>query len=495
MTAMTLAALLPESTDALQPITGVAIDSRRVQAGDLFLAVPGHDGKHGLDYLQQALAHGAVAVAYDPAGARALPGASVPMVAVPGLGACAGELASRFYGQPSQSLFCVGITGTDGKTSTAYLLAQALDALAQPCAYIGTIGVGRVGRLQTATHTTPDAASLHRTLAQMRAQGAQAAALEVSSHALDQDRVAGVDFDVAVLTNITRDHLDYHGTLEAYIAAKRKLFERAEVKTVVLNQDDPQGRQWALSLPARAQRIVYGIDGEPCSAHYVIGRDLDLTPHGMTLTADTHCGRVTLHSPLLGRFNAYNLLAVLAVLLARGVDLEHAARALAQLSTVPGRIEGFRGARAQPLVVVDYAHTPDALAQILQAVRAHCQGQLIAVFGCGGDRDTGKRPLMGAVAAQLADAVIVTDDNPRSEAPQAITDAIVAGIALDARARVQVIHDRAEAIARAVARAQANDVVVVAGKGHETTQTYGAEVRAFSDRAFVAELLGSEVAA
>ncbi len=471
-------------------VTGIELDSRRVSPGDLFLACSGR-GTHGLAHLEQAVSRGAAAVAWEPVAGSAEPDTVVPQVAVPNLSARAGEIAARFYGQPSARMFCVGVTGTDGKTSTTYLIAQALDRLSVPCAYIGTIGVGRVGALGDATHTTPDAVSLQRNVAAMRSEGAQALAMEVSSHALDQARIAGMHFDVAVLTNITRDHLDYHGTVERYAAAKRRLFERTELSSVVLNRDDAQGAQWAATQRGKAQVIVYGLDGDKPQTDHVIGRDLQLTPEGIALTLETSWGRAPLCSRLLGRFNAYNLMAAAAVLLARGHALDSVVAALAQSKTVPGRIEGYRGALVAPLVVVDYAHTPDALRQILSAVRAHAPGRVICVFGCGGDRDRGKRPLMGGAVEQLADVSIITDDNPRSEDASAISADVLAGFSDSARASVQIIHDRATAIRTAVAQAGRDDVVVVAGKGHEETQTYGAEVRAFSDREFVANLVGA----
>ncbi|MFP5306859.1 MAG: Mur ligase family protein, partial [Gammaproteobacteria bacterium] len=283
-----------------------------------------------------------------------------------------------------------------------------------------------------------------------------------------------------------------------YAAAKRKLFERAELSSIVLNRDDSYGARWAVDfsrLRSPVPRLtVYGLDGElPRGPAYVIGRDLQLTPSGIRFTLDTSWGRAQLDSRLLGRFNAYNLMAAAAALLARGIALERVVSALAQSRTVPGRIEGFRGPKAKPLVVVDYAHTPDALRQILTALRAHTPGRLTCVFGCGGDRDRGKRPLMGAVAAELADAVIVTDDNPRGEKPESIIEDILAGIPrlTPHASRLTVIHDRAEAIRQAVATASERDVVVVAGKGHEQTQTYGTELRPFSDREFAAGLVGA----
>ncbi|MEQ1439918.1 UDP-N-acetylmuramoyl-L-alanyl-D-glutamate--2,6-diaminopimelate ligase [Fontimonas sp. SYSU GA230001] len=472
-------------------VAGVEIDSRRVSPGDLFLACRGRD-THGLSHLDEAVERGAAAVAWEPAAGWAEPEAGIPEIAVPNLSARAGEIAARFYGRPSERMFCVGVTGTDGKTSTAYLIAQALDRLRLPCAYIGTIGVGRLGALGAATHTTPDPVSLQRCVAELHDGGARALAMEVSSHALDQNRIAGMHFDVAVLTNITRDHLDYHGTIERYAAAKRRLFERPDLSTRVLNRDDAFGALWAEELDGGPEAVVYGLDGEvPQRGAWVIGRALRLTPQGIHFVLDTSWGRADLSSRLLGRFNAYNLMAAAGALLAKGIALDAVAAALAQSHTVPGRIEGFRGPSARPLVVVDYAHTPDALRQILGAVRAHAPGRLYCVFGCGGDRDRGKRPLMGAVAAELADALIVTDDNPRSEDPQAIAAQIVAGIPAHLRHKAQIVHDRRGAIRGAVGAATADDVVVVAGKGHETTQTYGAEVRMHSDRDFVAELVGA----
>lgn len=474
-------------------VAGVETDSRRVSPGDLFLACSGR-GTHGLAHLDQAIERGAAAVAWEPAAGWSQPQVDVPEIAVPRLSARAGEIAARFFNRPSQRMFCTGVTGTDGKTSTAYLVAQALDRLGLPCAYIGTIGSGRVGALQASTHTTPDAVSLQRRVAALRDEGAQALAMEVSSHALDQSRIAGMHFDVAVLTNITRDHLDYHGTVEAYAAAKRRLFELPDLTAVVLNRDDAHGAAWTTALETRAQRIVYGLDGPvPAGDAHVIGRELRLGADGIEMALDTSWGSATLRSRLLGRFNAYNLMATLGVLLARGAALKTAVDALAQVQTVPGRIEAFRGPAAAPLIVVDYAHTPEALRQILSAVRAHARGRLYCVFGCGGDRDRGKRPLMGAAAASLADHLIVTDDNPRSESPQAIVGEILAGIPDAMRDAVRVIHDRAEAVRCAVEEAGAADVVVVAGKGHEQTQTYGSEVRAFSDRALAARLVGVAV--
>jgi UDP-N-acetylmuramoyl-L-alanyl-D-glutamate--2,6-diaminopimelate ligase len=473
-------------------VTGVELDSRAVTPGSLFLAARGRK-QHGLHYLEEALRRGAAAVAWEPDGTLVAPSLPLPTVAVEQLNARAGDIAARFWKQPSRSLDCVGVTGTDGKTSTAHLIAQSFERLGQPCAYFGTLGYGRLGTLSEASHTTPDAVRLQRLLAEQRDAGVRAVAMEVSSHALDQNRVGGVAFKTAVLTNIGRDHLDYHGDVEAYAAAKRRLFTGCGAENLVLNRDDAHGRDWSIELAAGGGVIVYGLGGDvPARGRHVLG--FDLQAHGAGLRLDVHSrwGEGRLDSRLLGRFNACNLLAALSALLAGGVPLREALPALAQADTVPGRIEAFRGPRAAPLVVVDYAHTPQALAAALDAVRGHCAGRLICVFGCGGERDRGKRPLMGAAAAARADAVILTDDNPRSESPQAIVGEILAGVPNEARGRVEVEHQRERAIERAVRSANADDLVLVAGKGHEDYQIYGSQRRYFSDREFVAELLGVE---
>ncbi|MGH8518398.1 MAG: UDP-N-acetylmuramoyl-L-alanyl-D-glutamate--2,6-diaminopimelate ligase, partial [Panacagrimonas sp.] len=434
------------------------------------------------------------AIVWEPAHDVDAPLADVPCVAVERLAWHVGEIAARFYDDPANRMFVAGVTGTDGKTSTAHLVAQALEHLGRPCAYLGTLGTGRLDRLEEATHTTPDPIALQARLAEFVDAGIATCAMEVSSHALDQNRIDGIAFDAVVLTNLTRDHLDYHRTVEHYAAAKRRLFEVQDGRALILNRDDPQGAEWIAQMEAGGQRdslCVYGLDGaRPATPRFVVGRDLVLHEDGVGLRLETQDASADLRSRLLGRFNAYNLLAATAVLIESGTSLADAVAALAACGTVPGRIEGFQSTAGGPLVVVDYAHTPKALEQVLQALRAHVRGRLICVFGCGGDRDAGKRPLMGAAAARLADRVFVTDDNPRSETPSGITDQILAGIEPGARAKITVDHDRGRAIRTAVSEALSGDVVLVAGKGHETTQTYGHEVRDFSDRAFVAGLLG-----
>ncbi|GAB3680014.1 UDP-N-acetylmuramoyl-L-alanyl-D-glutamate--2,6-diaminopimelate ligase [Salinisphaera aquimarina] len=475
-----LSMLLDGLTDGAVPsvdVAGVAIDSRAVTPGSLFMAYAGTRA-HGLDFVDQAVANGARAIAWD--GDHA-PDTSVPAIRVPELAARASAIAGRFFGRPAERLFVAGITGTDGKTSCAWMLARALEELGVHCGYIGTLGAGLPDDLAEATHTTPDPVVVQQWLARLVADAADAVAFEVSSHALHQHRVDGVAFDVAVLTQIGRDHLDYHGDLAAYARAKRRLFEFAGLKYAVLNADDAFGRAWLDALDASVTPIVYGRgDVASLAACHVAIESIETRIDGVVLEVSTHAGSARIESGLVGEFNAMNLAAVLAVLLARGETLTDAAAALAAIDTVPGRMQRIDARVDQPLVVVDFAHTPGALAQALGAVRAHAEGRVLCVFGCGGDRDRGKRALMGQAAVAGADAVWVTDDNPRSESPQAIVDEILAGIA--DRTAVQVVHDRGRAIAAAIAAAGVGDVVLIAGKGHETTQQIGSERRPFDDR-------------
>jgi UDP-N-acetylmuramoyl-L-alanyl-D-glutamate--2,6-diaminopimelate ligase len=457
-------------------VAGVAVDSRQVSADSLFLAYPGTRA-HGLDHVEQAVARGACAVAWDGDTAPAL---NVPQLQVPDLAVRASTIASRFYGQPSQRLFVAGVTGTDGKTSCAWMLSQALAALGQRCGYMGTLGFGFREELAAASHTTPDPVGVQDWLARFVAADADAVALEVSSHALDQYRVDGVAFDVAVLTQVGRDHLDYHGDMPRYAAAKQRLFGFAGLTSAVLNGDDAHGRAWLATLDTSVSPVVYGFgDMAALDARHVRIAAARTHADGLALELDTSWGSARVDSTLIGRFNAMNLAAVLAVMLARDVPLNQAAAALAAVTTVPGRMQRIDARADQPLVVVDYAHTPGALGHALDAVRAHARARVLCVFGCGGERDRGKRALMGA-AAEAADAVWLTDDNPRSEAPAQIVRDIQAG--MNANAAITVEHDRRRAIRQAIAAAGPNDVVLIAGKGHETLQQVGNERRAFDDR-------------
>lgn len=468
-------------------ITGLEMDSRRVSPGCLFLACKGHDA-HGLHYARQAIEQGAVAIAWEPSdnnGDCADVGElSVPNWPVERLRSLAGEIAARYYDHPSRRLTCVGITGTDGKTSTAYLLAHALGHCGQRAAYMGTLGFGLMDAMALPTHTTPDPIAIQRWLRSLVDAGVPAMVMEVSSHALDQGRTTGVEFDAAILTNIGRDHLDYHGDLARYAAAKRRLFDLPQLQLRAFNRDDPHGAQWAQDFAGSA---VYGIGGEsPESGLYALADQVELTTGGLEFVLKTSQGDLPVRSGLFGRFNIYNLLATTLVLLQLGNPLPAIGKALARLGTVPGRMEGF-ALQDGRLAVVDYAHTPQALAHALESLRAHCQGKLVCVFGCGGDRDRGKRALMGEAAARLADAVVITDDNPRRESPDTIVEHILDGIA--DRHHVQVEHDRERAIRGAVADALPGDVVLIAGKGHETEQVIGADRRPFSDRGLAAQLI------
>ena len=468
-------------------VCGVAMDSRQVRAGYLFLACRGLT-RDGHDFISAAVAKGAVAVVYEvaqgePSFSHAEVG-NVPLLSAVNLSQQAGLIAERFFGNPTRALSVAGITGTNGKTSCSHFLAQALNRDDGPCAIIGTVGNGLVGRLKSGTHTTPDAVTLHCLLAELRDAGARTVTMEVSSHALDQGRVAGVNFTVAVFTNLSRDHLDYHGDMAAYAAAKQRLFHAPGLRYAVVNGDDAFGREILANLRPEVMAVSYGLrDSVAENIPHVQGTVTQLGRSGLVMSVQSPWGDGQVRTPLLGRFNASNLLAVFATLLVSGMPLPEALQRLSQVRPVVGRMECFGGDERRPLVVVDYAHTPDALEQVLLALREHCRGQLWCVFGCGGDRDRGKRPLMGAVAARLADWVIITDDNPRSENPVQITDNVLAGI--DDQKTVTVIHDRRSAIVTAIQQAGADDVVLVAGKGHETTQQIGAHKLPFQDQEVV----------
>jgi UDP-N-acetylmuramoyl-L-alanyl-D-glutamate--2,6-diaminopimelate ligase len=441
-------------------LTDITADSRKVRSGSLFLAYPG-EKSDGRAYIAQAVAQGAAAVLWEQRDYRWDQSLQVPNLPVKDLRGNSGVIADAFYGQPSKALWMIGVTGTNGKTSCSQWLAQALGALGRKAAVIGTLGNGFPSALSAAINTTPDPILLHGMLADYLQQGAAAAVMEVSSHGLDQGRVNGVHFDIAVFTNLSRDHLDYHGDMAAYGAAKRKLFDWPGLSHAVINADDAFGREMAVHLAGQEKQVLtYGLDSGD-----VRGSALKYTDRGMSIDVRSPYGDAHLEAEVVGRFNAYNLLAVLATLLVSGVPLPKAIDSLGGIRSAPGRMQQIGGGDL-PLVVVDYAHTPDALEKVLSALREQTQGKLICVFGCGGDRDAGKRPLMGQVADRLADAVLVTSDNPRSEDPQAIIDAITAGMSGD----YHVEPDRAVAISRAIESAHAGDIVLLAGKGHEDYQ-------------------------
>jgi UDP-N-acetylmuramoyl-L-alanyl-D-glutamate--2,6-diaminopimelate ligase len=491
MTAMRLDDLLhgmatPARGDIM--VSGLTQDSRAVGAGDAFVALAGAQ-HHGIEFAPQAAAQGAVVVLAEKTGAGRrepegfepdLPTAprspfTVPTVWVESLRSRLGAIAARFYGDPSAALTVVGVTGTSGKTSTVQLLAQAFTQLGQRAATIGTLGAGLHGALHAGERTTPDVIRVHGLMAEFRAAGATRVAMEVSSHALDQRRVDGIHFDVAVFTNLTRDHLDYHKTMEAYGAAKARLFAWSNLRAAVINVDDGFGRKLVDRVSRGAQILRCGIDAADAD---IRARDVHTHADGIDFRLVTPWGEGAVHSPLLGRFNVANLLAVAGVLGALDVPFARLRAALETLQPINGRMNRLGGGTL-PLVVVDYSHKPDALEQVLNALREHCEGKLICVFGCGGERDAGKRPIMGALAERLADVVIVTDDNPRDEDGDAIVAQIVAG--LRAPEHTTVERDRAHAIGMAIGQARAGDVVLIAGKGHEAYQEVAGVKHPFDD--------------
>jgi UDP-N-acetylmuramoyl-L-alanyl-D-glutamate--2,6-diaminopimelate ligase len=462
-------------------VTGLAVDSRKVKPGDLFLAYPGEHAD-GRRFVDQAIGAGAAAVLWDSRGFKWKFAWKLPNMGVPELRTHIGDIAGHFHGHPSRYLWVTGVTGTNGKTSCSHWIAQSLSRLGRKTAVIGTIGSGFPGALEPALNTTPDAVTLQAQLANFRARGAEACAMEVSSHGIEQGRVGGVEFDVALFTNLSRDHLDYHKTMEDYAAAKAKLFHWPQLKHAIVNLDDRFGQQLSRSIDrSRVNVLGYGLGkGE------IAGHRLDLSTRGLKLEITTPWGAAELDSPMIGGFNASNLLGVLGVLITSDVPFRDAVEALSRVEPVPGRLQMVREPGA-PLVVVDYAHTPDALEKALETLRStlSSEGRLHCVFGCGGDRDPGKRPLMGEVATRLADRVAITSDNPRSENPRAIIDEILAG----AHPNYAIEVDRATAILQAINGAAPQDVVLIAGKGHETYQEIGGRRLPFDDAEVAREIL------
>ncbi|MCU6499648.1 UDP-N-acetylmuramoyl-L-alanyl-D-glutamate--2,6-diaminopimelate ligase [Rugamonas sp. A1-17] len=488
----------------LAPTAQLASDSRRIKLGDVFFAYPG-DAGDGRGFIGSAVEQGAALVVFDPAGFTWDDSWAVPYITVEKLKQHAGVIAHAFYEQPDAAMFTVGVTGTNGKTSSAVWLGHALSRGAEPAAVVGTLGVGLFRargdvEYDVTGYTTPDAVLLARTLADLRTQGAASLAIEVSSIGLEQGRVAGMHFDVALFTNLTRDHLDYHGTMEAYEAAKTKLFDWPGLKTAVVNLDDPMGLRLIAHLKAKATQT-----GAPLAGHIpLIGytlQDAAAQPDiegvlmlrasqmrasrslGTEFHLECPLGVALVKTHLVGNFNISNALGVMGSMLAKGLGLRAAIEAVESLQPAPGRMQQVGGQDA-PMIVIDYAHTPDALEKTLAALRPVATdrgGQLWCVFGCGGDRDPGKRPQMGRIA-QMADHVLVTSDNPRSEDPHAIIEQIVAGMDRNNPAStVQTLDDRAAAILSAIKHAGKPDVILLAGKGHEPYQEIKGKKLPFSD--------------
>jgi len=468
-------------------ISGLCLDSRKTQKGDLFFALSGEQ-LHGREFIDDAIKRGASVVLWESSTPRQELRGDVPVYGVPDLKNKVGYIAERFYGEPSKSQFVIGVTGTNGKTSVTQFIAHALQQDGS-CGVLGTLGNGVFGQLEKGGFTTPDAITLHTLLDDLRHENVNRVVMEASSHGLEQGRVAGVAFDVAVFTNLSHEHLDYHGNMQNYGRAKRRLFETQGLKYAVINIDDDYGRKMLMSMPGAVGTVSYGFgDGKSGGVlPSLLGSNLQLDRNGLRMHVESDWGKGDLQVPLLGAFNASNLLAALGALLASGIGFDDALQRLSDVQPVRGRMQGYGGANQQPLVVVDYAHTPDALRQVLVTLRAHAVTPagvvnapgLWCVFGCGGNRDRSKRPLMAAAVEQLADKIIVTDDNPRTENAQVIVADILQGFTrVD---DVLVIADRASAIEKAILCAAEDDVVLIAGKGHEEVQIIGDERLPFSD--------------
>ncbi len=460
----------------------VTADSRLVQPGTLFLALPG-SSQHGFMFAEQAAQRGAVAIAVDPRGLPSgLPKVEyIPVWMIPGLASHSGLIASRLLGHPSRKLWVAGITGTNGKTSCAHYIAQISP---DPIGLIGTIGAGMPDAMTPLSHTTPDTTEIHYWLEHCASQHAKGVVMEVSSHALDQQRTQNVCFDTAILTSIQRDHLDYHGSIERYAATKMKLFQQPGLASAIIPASDPWGPRFNELSTSIPKRIAYATRSEfkPLQAcAHLITEITRSDEKGITLSFEGDFGTAQAAVPLFGAFNAINLTTAIATLLARDISLMDILARLPRVRAVRGRMEKLGGAGC-PNVVVDFAHTPDALHAALLACRTHLRGgRLWCVFGCGGNRDQGKRSVMGAIAARWSDQIIITDDNPRSEPPDAITAQIAAGL-MGSEKPWMIEHDRFQAIGRAISEAGANDVILVAGKGHENIQDYGTEAIPFSDQ-------------
>ncbi|HDX1192177.1 TPA: UDP-N-acetylmuramoyl-L-alanyl-D-glutamate--2,6-diaminopimelate ligase [Pasteurella multocida] len=462
-------------------LTDMILDSRAVKQGCLFVALQGHQ-VDGRQYIPQAIAKGASAVLAETEDIQQHLSTKieqgVPIISFYQLGSHLSALAGLFYDNPSHKLTLVGVTGTNGKTTISQLLAQWTTLLGHRSAVMGTIGNGLLGQVKEATNTTGSAVEVQASLADFVTQGADFAAIEVSSHGLVQHRVEALAFDVAIFTNLSRDHLDYHQSMENYALAKKRLFTELHSQYQIINADDSVGQTWLQEQP-NAVAVSCQADFQPHQAHWLKATAIQFSQKGARIQFESSWGKGELHSALIGQFNVSNLLLVFATLLSLGYDIEKLMKTVPQLMGVCGRMERLSASK-QPTAIVDYAHTPDALEKALQAARLHCQGTLWCVFGCGGDRDRGKRPLMAKIAEQFADHVIVTDDNPRTESAAQIVQDILAGF--EHPQHVEVCHARDQAIIQALQKADSDDVVLIAGKGHEDYQIIGTQKQHFSDQ-------------
>ncbi len=476
---------MPDCVGAATLLSGVELDSRKVSSGDLFLAIPGelHDGRQ---FIEQAVANGAAAVVAEPPVVGFVEAVPVPLVEVPELQQESGFLAAKLYDQPSRALHMVGVTGTNGKTTTSKLVAQLVRILGKPCGVIGTLGASLADAVSQGGNTTPDAVSLQRQLARWRDDEVFAVSMEVSSHAMVQGRVNGVEFETAIFTNLSHDHLDYHGSMEAYGRAKLALFATEGLRHALVNLDDPFGPRVMEILEADVDAYTYSL--KDASADIFV-EDANFSADRVEATLRTPWGNGVFSSPLPGDFNLSNLAAAVAATVLTGEALTDVLSAVSRLQPVPGRMQSIPNDLGLQ-VIVDYAHTPDALEHVLAALRGHVNGRLVSVFGCGGDRDREKRQVMGRVACGLSDRVFVTSDNPRSEEPEAIVRDIEAGCSGDYVLEV----DRAKAIANAIGEASAGDCIVIAGKGHEDYQEVDGQKLYFSDEAQALDALAARAA-
>lgn len=477
---------LPASAE--REINRLQLDSRHIQPGDLFVALKGTH-TDGRDFIPTAIGRGASAVILtaDSPDAEIQLQDNVPLIPVYQLQQQLGFIAARFYGYPARTLRLFGVTGTNGKTSCSHFLAQMLTALNIPCGIIGTLGSGFYGHLGPVGLTTPDPVTLQAMLQSFQQQGAGAVAMEVSSHSIHQGRVNGIDFEIGIFTNLTQDHLDYHGDMASYAAVKQRFLVELPTREVILNVDDAYGQSWLSELTQIKKVYTYSLISENAT---IFAKDIKLTLKGMTATVHTPWGEGQLAVPLIGRFNLSNALAVLAALCAAGFPLATVLEHMATLNPVPGRMQTITGPK-QPLIVVDYSHTPDALENALKALRVHTQGKLWCVFGCGGDRDQTKRPLMAKIAETFADEVIVTNDNPRHEDPETIAQQVMRGFTQPERVLLQL--DRAKAIQKSIQCATELDCILIAGKGAERYQQIGDEKIPFDDIAEAKHCLGMVV--
>ena len=467
-------------------VSGLTLNSNEVVEGNVFIALNGVN-HHGLSYAKSAVEKGAIAILFDSEDAEIadefLADLNVLKISIAKLSELLGKIAARFYGEPSHKMNVIGITGTNGKTSCSQFLAQALEN----CGVIGTIGWGKYGQLKQTLNTTPDALAVQKMLTVLKNDGCENVAMEVSSHGLAQNRVNGVQFKGAVFTNFSRDHLDYHGTMAAYLETKLKLFNAPQLEFAVINLDDEISDKIIASIPENVEIIGVSTKNKTALRSQTLSAEnIELNLSGIQCDVLWQNQKQTLYVPVCGLFNLENVLCVLAVMLKLGIKLDDAASRLTNLKPVDGRMERFGGEHNQPLVVVDYAHTPDALEKVLRSLRLHTKGKLGLVFGCGGNRDSGKRPQMGQVAEQFADWVIITDDNPRFESNEAIVLDVLGGFFHN---EAKVVHDRARAIRNAIEQAAAQDCVLIAGKGHEDYQEIDGIKLPFSDAECVREIM------